>query len=405
MPQLPTPPIERDAIVGWVAEHLAGSFAGPVERSTRFTGGQTAADAALEAFDVTGYAAARNEVLPVERRGASALSPYIRHGLLSLRHAWDAVEGGPGRDVAKFRDELMWQEYARHLYARVGKGSQQGLRRRQVPVTDYDQDVVWDRSMACVELAIGELENAGWMVNQTRMWMASQWAVRHDAPWRDGEDLFFRHLLDGSRAANRLGWQWTAGLAIGRTYGFSRHQVERRAPGLCNDCTHEANCPIAEWPDDPIRERADEEAGLRRVDVEPQSGPPVVERSGDPEVVWLTAESLGDDDPALVANPEMPAVFVFDEALLRRLQLSAKRLVFMAECLADLDRRRPVEVHVGRPIDVLAGRHVAVTFAPVPGFGRIVSAVEPVEVHPWTWLHRPQGGPVQSFSAWKKSLR
>ncbi|MEM1249476.1 MAG: deoxyribodipyrimidine photolyase, partial [Acidobacteriota bacterium] len=53
-----------------------------------------AADAALAAFDVRGYAARRNEVLPRSRRGASALSPYIRHGLLTLPRAWDAVEGG-----------------------------------------------------------------------------------------------------------------------------------------------------------------------------------------------------------------------------------------------------------------------------------------------------------------------
>jgi deoxyribodipyrimidine photo-lyase len=58
-------------------------------------------------------------VYPHARRGASRLSPYIRHGLISLPRAWSSVGGGPAADVSKFRDELLWQEYARHMYART----------------------------------------------------------------------------------------------------------------------------------------------------------------------------------------------------------------------------------------------------------------------------------------------
>jgi deoxyribodipyrimidine photo-lyase len=47
-------------------------------------GGQTAADRALGDLDITGYASTRSEVLPRERRGASVLSPYIRHNILTL---------------------------------------------------------------------------------------------------------------------------------------------------------------------------------------------------------------------------------------------------------------------------------------------------------------------------------
>lgn len=34
------------------------------------------------------------------------------------------------------------------------------------------------------------------MVNQARMWMASQYVVRGHGDWWDGEQYFFRHLLD-----------------------------------------------------------------------------------------------------------------------------------------------------------------------------------------------------------------
>ena len=49
-------------------------------------GGQSAADAALAALDISGYANQRSQVLPVQTRGASVLSPYIRHNLLTLNH-------------------------------------------------------------------------------------------------------------------------------------------------------------------------------------------------------------------------------------------------------------------------------------------------------------------------------
>jgi deoxyribodipyrimidine photo-lyase len=91
-------------------------------------GGQTAADAALAGLDVAGYARRRNEVWPEGRRGATGLSPYIRYGLLQLPAVWDAVAGGPAADVAKLRDELLWQEYARHLYARLGHRTGRALR-------------------------------------------------------------------------------------------------------------------------------------------------------------------------------------------------------------------------------------------------------------------------------------
>ena len=122
----------------------------------------------------------------------------------------------------------------------------------------------------------------------------------------------------------------------------------------------------------------------------------------EPEAVWLTAESLGDEDPALAAHPELPAVFVFDEPLLERVTVSSKRLVFLAEALSDLARRRPVEVHRGDPARVLAGRALAATYAPVPGWRRRARALDLCAVHPWPWLVRPRAGSARSFSAWRK---
>lgn len=394
---LPIP--EPGQEVQWVAQHLAHLVSDDARRSERFVGTQAAADAALAALDLTGYADRRNEVLPLERRGASGLSPWIRHGLLTLPRVFK-VATGPAKDVQKFRDELRWQEYARHLYARLGRATDSPL--RNAPVVRSTNDVEpWDRSMRCISVNLDELESDGWLVNQTRMWLASQWSVRNSADWRVGEQYFFAHLLDGSRAANRLGWQWTTGAGSSKVYGFSQSQVRRRAPELCDSCDHRDACPIREWPDEPELLPVERDARLRHdPDSEMTAGPKKVERSSSPEAVWLTAESLGDDDPALTAHPDLPVIFIFDEGLLRTLQLSSKRLVFLADRLAELGAERALEIHLGNPRKVLADRPLAATFAPVPGWRHRADSLALAEVHPWPWLQRPGSGSVASFSAW-----
>ena len=445
-------PAARDvaAAEAFVGDHLGAVVDGEVAASPRFRGGQIAADAVLASLDITGYAATRNEVWPPERRGASAISPYVRHGLLPLPLVWDAVADAPPKDRQKFRDELLWQEHARHLYARLGRATRHGLRRELTgtpwtavahdlaaadepapdvaddqpapdvaadaapdaaadePAADVAADAapVWDPAMACLDVTTEELTTDGYLVNQTRMWLASHWAVRAGVDWRAGEDEFFRHLLDGSRAANRAGWQWTIGTGTGKPYGFSRWQVEKRAPGLCASCPLVNACPIDDWPDDPPLPAAEEHPKLRRDDDPATTAGPTSPRiDGDAEVVWLTAESLGDDDPALAAHPELPAVFVFDAPLLARLRLSGKRLVFLTECLADLAERRELRVYLGDPVEALAGRRLAVTYAPVPGFSQRSRRLDVVATHPWPWLVPPHGGSVASFSAWRKAAR
>jgi deoxyribodipyrimidine photo-lyase len=411
----PLPALVPGDEVAWVRRHLghlAAESSDEIVPSPSFRGGQQAADAALAAFDVSGYARDRNEVWPRQRRGASRLSPYIRHGLLSLREVWNHVADGPSRDVAKYRDELLWQEYARHLYARLGPRLSRPLR-AEPPTGSREAGRVeqaWNRRMACVDLAWRELTDHGWMVNQTRMWLASQWTVRHGWDWREGEDVFFTHLLDGSRAANRLGWQWTVGTGTGRAYGFSRAQVMRRAPGVCGGCALREDCPIEQWPDAPEPAPADPPSRLRRDDDPEATGGPRSPASSSaarqpPSLVWLTAESLGDADPALADHPELPAVFVWDEALLARLALSGKRMVFLAEALADLSTRREVVTYLADASDVLADAGAAVTFAPVPGFRTRAAQVRPTVVHPYPWLVRPGAGPVTSFTAWRRYLR
>lgn len=412
---LPTP-LAGDE-VRWVEAHLSDLCRGPVRAAPHHRGTQAAADRTLARLDLRGYADGRNQVWPEADRRGSGLSPWIRHGLLHLAQVMAAAQDAPGSraDGEKFIDELYWQEYARHVYARLGAAMAHPLRHAPATVAlapPGPREEIWDRSMACVDLAIGELLDTGVMVNQTRMWMASHWTVRHGGDWQEGEQAFFGSLLDGSRAANRLGWQWTIGAGTGRPYGFARSQVERRAPGICASCPHRTACPIEQWPDPEPGAALTEHPRLRR-DPSPEAtaGPDKVSAAVAAEVggsvaldaVWITAESLGDMDPALAAHQDLPVIFVFDEPLLRRVDLAPHRLVFLTERLAELAAERPVLIHRGDPVEALRGRSLAATFAPVPGWRRIAAQVTVAEVHPWPWLRRPRGENLRSFTAWRRA--
>ncbi len=379
-----------------VDEFFTGLHSGGGKSHIR--GGQTAANEALENLDITRYASDRSEVLPVSRRGATVLSPYIRHNLLTLKQVWSAVNDAPFRDREKFQDELMWQEYARHLYARVGTHFFDNLSFEQERDAAGDG---WNREMHCIDQVVKELETDGWLVNQTRMWLASHWTVRNQKGWIHGQERMYQNLLDGSRAANLLGWQWTVGSA-GKPYGFARWQVEKRAPGLCMKCPLKKACPIQNFPEEQPLPRLDRLELLDRdPDLDRTTGPRATVRNAAPKEVLITIDSMGDADPALVANPDLPVVFVFNQGALARLQLSSKRIHFYLETLQDLALRRDLKVYLGSPYEYARENPVAVTYAPVPSFEKFGQVAE---LHPFPWLRPPHDRNIKSFTAWRQNI-
>ena len=116
----------------------------------------------------------------VARRGCR---PHPARAADTAREVWDRVADGPPDDVTKFRDELLWQEYARHLYARMGTRSTRSLRYTVEDRTAAPENP-WQTSALCLESSWAELTTDGWLTNQARMWLASHWSVRMGLGWR-----------------------------------------------------------------------------------------------------------------------------------------------------------------------------------------------------------------------------
>ena len=60
-------------------------------------------------------------------------------------------------------------------------------------------------------------------------------------------------------------------------------------------------------------------------------------------IVWIHADCLSPEHPGLVVYPDAPAIFVWDDELLDRWQISLKRITFIYECLLEL----PVTIRRG----------------------------------------------------------
>lgn len=93
-----------------------------------------------------------------------------------------------------------------------------------------------------------------------------------------------------------------------------------------------------------------------------------------PAIIWIHGDCLNPAQMALRSHPDAPAIFVWDDDLLRRRQFALKRILFIYECLLDL----PVVIRrgqVAQTIIAFAKEHdtgTVVTAGSVsPGFDRI----------------------------------
>jgi deoxyribodipyrimidine photo-lyase len=157
--------------------------------------------------------------------GTSALSPYLRFGMLSPRQALAAAQAARERaqspEALKGADhwvsELAWREFYAHILAHFPHVLRRPFK-PQFERIDWrasaDELQRWQAGMTgfpVVDAAMRQLAATGWMHNRARMIVASFLTKDLLHYWSEGEAYFMQHLLDGDPASNNGGWQWTAG--------------------------------------------------------------------------------------------------------------------------------------------------------------------------------------------------
>ena len=392
-----------------------------------FVGGRRAAMERLESLDPASYARSRNLL----SGRVSRLSPWIRHGVLSLAEVRDRAIKGVHRpeEAQKFVSELGWRDYWRRVHARLGDGIFEDI---HAPVADstrpmldsMPEDVLAaSTGLACIDAFVRQLHQTGWLHNHARMWLAS-WLVHvRGVRWQVGAAWFLEHLLDGDPASNSLSWQWVAGTFSTKPYLFNRENLERYTEGAyCRGCGLLGSCDV-EGTYEAIASRLFHATAGEPVDggratirpAEPWRGAAEGggHASGKP-LVWLTLDSLSDASPAAAAYPDAPRLFVIDEAWLAAERPSPRRLRFIFECLDDMAK---IEIAVGEPGAIVAERavlqgvdRVLVADTPCPRVRRQAEAIGRrvvVEVVPWPrFVDDSRVSDLGSFSRyWRKVER
>jgi deoxyribodipyrimidine photo-lyase len=168
------------------------------------------------------YAEQRNRM---DLDGTSRLSPYLRFGMVSPRLV--AVEAIEARSRARTENsrkgalvwlqELIWRDFYIHILHHFPHVAQGNFDRQYDRIAWRDDEAgfaAWCEGRTgypVVDAAMRQLVQSGWMHNRARMIVASFLVKDLLIDWRQGEQFFKQHLVDGDLASNNGGWQWTAG--------------------------------------------------------------------------------------------------------------------------------------------------------------------------------------------------
>jgi len=382
-------------------------------------GGRSAADARLATIDPIAYARTRNHL----DGAVTGLSPWIRHGVLSLAEVRDralALVQDP-REAAKLVSELGWRDYWRQVHFAIGDRIHDDIEppaaaARGASADRMPEDVLDAATgMRCIDSFVRRLHDQGWLHNHERMWLAS-WLVHvRRVRWQAGADWFLEHLLDADPASNHLSWQWIAGTFSAKPYNFNRENIEAHSGGVhCSPCPLLGRCDV-EGDYGLLSERlfltgtATQRPALRIRPAGPAAmaaGRSLPSKDGT-TIVWLTLDSVSDASPAARANPDATRVFVVDPAWLARERPTLKRLAFLFECLAEVPR---LEVHVGDPASLLATRaralgceRICLAETPCPAVGRAVAALQgTVRIEQVAWPEFCDRGTVRDLGRFSR---
>ena len=201
-------------------------------RSNRLLPTRRAALDRISRVQPAAYARTRNHL----EGAVTGLSPYLTHGLVTLREVLAGVlEKQPLEVQHKLVYELGWREFFRHAWHHTGTGILASLHSGPRPETAYllelPADIREARSgVPVVDEAVRTLYATGTLHNHARMWLASYVVHVRGVHWRAGADWLVAHLLDGDLASNHLSWQWVAGTGSHKPYLFNAENVARFAP-------------------------------------------------------------------------------------------------------------------------------------------------------------------------------
>lgn len=338
-------------------KRMFSSAQGP-DLDFNWAGGRSNGLKKLHSIDVATYARNRNFL----NGAVTHLSPYIRHGCITLPEAFNYVKKQNAPLADRLLMQLAWREYWQQVWFAQGDAIFSELEPAKVvlgyqPMAD---DILKGKTgLPCMDAFITDLIKTGYVHNHARMWLASYIVHHRKIDWRAGADWFEAHLLDGYFASNHLSWQWVASTFSSKPYftnkeSLSRFTGEQYCAGCLAQCPFNASYEVLS-------------SKLFDQSISPAAKQYVITHLPKKAVSTSTAMAVFVHDEMLsAANPLLekpfPKIFVFDPQIHGAWSLN--RLQFVADCLSEM---KDVEVWLGDTYEVLLNR----------GVGRVITLETP----------------------------
>ncbi len=207
--------IASDPLGAWALRPTAPDWAGGLRDA--WTPGEAGARAALARFLGTALERYGTDRDRPDLPATSRLSPHLAFGEISPATIWHEAEHRGGAGLARFRNEVLWREFAAELLWHNPDLPHTPLRPAFAAMPWRDDPAgleAWRRGrtgVPIIDAGMRELWQTGWMHNRVRMIVASFLAKHLLIPWQQGEAWFWETLVDADLATNAASWQWVAG--------------------------------------------------------------------------------------------------------------------------------------------------------------------------------------------------
>lgn len=223
-------PIKSD-ILGDIVSAVRALSPWAVGEASSLRGDIAQMDSALSTLDPAAYGRTRNHL----DGAVTQLSPFIRHGALTLDHVRNmALEKTSPKDAEKFIQQLTWRDYWQRLYTRYPERIWTDVEDYKTGFRpdDYADEMPHDilsaeTGTACIDQFLSRLITTGWIHNHARLYLAAYICHWRRVKWQAGARFFLTHLLDGDPASNNLSWQWVASTFSHKPYFFNLENVAK----------------------------------------------------------------------------------------------------------------------------------------------------------------------------------
>lgn len=235
--QLPASRVERlHLIKSLFIEHTG------TDLSDAWVGGRAEGLSKLSMIKPISYSKNRNFL----NGDVTHLSPYIRHGCISIGEAIQATKDKAHAGADKLLFEFAWRDYWRKVWYLNGHAIESdmeapkvGLMRRDVANDIKDATT----GLPCMDHFVQTLKQTGYLHNHARMWLASYMIHWRGVDWKAGADWMIKLLLDGDQASNGLSWQWVASTFGSKPYFFNKENLSKYTDNqFCRSC--KVQCPF-----------------------------------------------------------------------------------------------------------------------------------------------------------------